>query len=311
MTVSGNTSGRGGFSGGEIPQKGPDPSSDKGVITLIISIAAVIFSLGTLVSDLIRNRNLLIHDLQVDGQVFHRTLIELDRLHCFSFESKGASSPGMCRDSSFFVPPSNSRGREILLQRAESLESRIEILLRKLNMGEFGYVTPVDYRTLAKEEIRDLNFEKANLYIGREVREIAAYRGHSGYVMRSIHADLIKGWYQSILEGRKRNHLTGGRYFDRALAKAQSQISILPVRNYTIVFILQQKGCARFVGRSLFYARSRDEGDDEAFRISRAILKNEPKSVKLLHPLREHAAIFEAGQRGAVLWTCQEMFEQI
>ena len=308
---SGTISGRGGLSGGEIPQKGSGPSSDKGVITLIISIAAVIFSLGTLISDMIRNRNLLIHDLQTDGQVFHRTLIQLDRMHCSSFETKGPSSPGMCRDSSFFVPPSNSRGREILLQRAESLEGRIEILLKKLNMGEFGYITPVDYRTLAKEEIRDLNFEKANLYIGKEVREIAAYRGHPGYVLRSIHADLMKGWYQSILEGRKRDHTSGGRYFDRALAKAQSQISILPVRNYTIVFILQEKGCARWVGRSLFYAKSREEGDGDPFRISREILKNEPKSVKLLHPLRENAAIFEAGQREAVLSTCQELFEQI
>ena len=91
---SGTISGRGGLSGGEIPQKGSGPSSDKGVITLIISIAAVIFSLGTLISDMIRNRNLLIHDLQTDGQVFHRTLIQLDRLHCSSFETKGPSSPG-------------------------------------------------------------------------------------------------------------------------------------------------------------------------------------------------------------------------
>lgn len=310
MNSSGTISGRGGLSGGGIPQKGSG-SSDKGVITLIISIAAVIFSLGTLISDVIRNRNLLIHDLQIDGQVFHRTLIQLDRLHCASFETKGSFPSGICRDSSFFVPPSNSRGREILLQRAESLENRIEVLLRKLNMGEFGYVTPVDYRTLAKEEIRDLNFEKANLYIDKEVREIAVYRGHPGYVLRSIHADLMKGWYQSILEGRKRDHLSGGAYFDRALAKAQSQISILPVRNYTIVFILQQKGCARWVGRSLFYDKSRERGDYDAFRISREILKNEPKSVKLLHPLRGHDAIFEAGQRGAILSTCQEMFEQI
>ncbi|MGC8529205.1 MAG: hypothetical protein ACP5OP_03275 [Leptospirillia bacterium] len=288
-----------------------DSPSDTGVITLIISIAAVIFSLGTLVSDIIRNRNILIHDLQVDGQVFHRTLIQLERLHCYSIEEKKASLPGMCNETSFFSPASNSRGQEILLQRAESLENRIEILLKKLNMGEFGYITPVDYRTLAKEEIRDLNFEKAKLYIGKEVREIGAYRGHPGYVLRSIHADLMEGWYKSILEGKKQDHLSGALYFDRALARAQSQIAILPVRNYTIVFILQEKGCARWVGRSLFYSASRKKGEDEAFRISREILKNEPRSIRLLHPLRQNAAVFEAGQRGEILSICQEMFEQI
>lgn len=311
MIFPGTPSNRG-FSGEENSPRGLGSPSDKGIVTLIISIAAVIFSLGTLISDVIRNRNLLIHDLQIDGQVFHRTLIQLDRLHCHSFEEETTlPSGGGCNESSFFAPSSNSRGREILLQRAESLEHRIEILLKKLNTGEFGYVTPVDYRTLAKEEIRDLNFEKAKLYIGKEVREIGVYRGHPGYVLRSIHADLMKGWYKSLLEGKNRDHLSGGMYFDRALAKAQSQISILPVRNYTIVFILQQKGCARWVGRSLFYSTSRDEGEDDAFKISGEILKNEPKSVKLLHPLRKHAAVFEAGQRGAILAICQEMFEQI
>lgn len=311
MTGAGNfpEAGRG---GGERRLHGiPPVSNDGGLITLIISIAAVIFSLGTLISDVIRNRNLLIHDLQIDGQIFHQTLIRLDRLHCSPVPDQEALTVGKCSEVSFFIPTSNSRGREILLQRAESLERRIEILLKKLDMREFGYLTPVDYRTLAKEEIRDMNFEKARVYIDKEVEEISSFRGHSGFVLRLIHADLMNGWYQEILEGKKRGGLAGARYFDRALARAESQISILPVRNYTVIFILQQKGCARWIGRSLFYSGTKGAEEIKAFRVSRKILENEPKSVKLLQPLRDNAVILDSGKREEILSTCQDLFEQI
>ncbi len=260
---------------------------------------------------MIRNRNLLIHDLQVDGQVFHQTLIRLNRLHCLPDRPAGEMREGRCGESSFFAPVSNARGREILLQRAESLEGRIEILLKKLNMPEFGYITPVDYRILAKEEIRDLNFEKAKVFIDKEVQEIAVYRGHPGYVLRSIHADLMEGWYREILEGKKKGPSKGALYFQRALAKAQSQIRVLPVRNYMVIFILQEEGCARWIGQSLFYAAVSGTGEIDPFRQSREILANEPQSVKLLHPLRNNAVLFSSGKRPVVLSACTELFDEI
>lgn len=280
---------------------------DRGVVTLIISIAALLFSLGTLVSDVIRNRNLLLHDLQVDGQVFHRTLVRLDTIHC----SPKASLNARCDDSEFFIPSSNSRGREILLQRAEYLESRIEALLRKLDMPEFGYITPVDYRTLAKEELRDLNFEKSRNLIDKEVKALSAYKGHPGYVLRTIHADLINGWYQEILSGKNPLHFGEDQYFSRAVSKAESQIAILPVRNYMVVFILQQEGCAQWMGESLFYARFSTTPPIRSFGRAHAILENEPLTVKILASLRANDQAFSSGEREGILSSCIRMFDKI
>ena len=64
-------------------------------------------------------------------------------------------------------------------------------------------------------------------------------------------------------------------------------------------------------GEVFFYSLSQEDGEDDGFRISRKILKNEPSAVKLLRPLRNHAAVFLSGQRGEILSICQKMFEQI
>ncbi|MCL4461022.1 MAG: hypothetical protein M1297_04805 [Nitrospirae bacterium] len=282
---------------------------DTGIITLIVSIAALVFSLGTLISDMIRNRNILIHDLQVDGQVFHRTLLHLDRLQCFT--DPRTSGSGRCTDNGFFEPTPDTHGREILLQRAEYLEKRIVVLLKKLDMPEFGYITPVDYRTLAKAELKDLNFEKSRYFIDKEILSLKIYRSHPGYVLRSIHADLIRGWYRMILEKKRSHKHPAQDDFDRAIAQAQSRVIILPMRNYLVVFILQSEGCARWLGESLFtHAPVSGESNPE-FEQARVILHNEPSSISLLHQLRVNQKKLDSRNRDAVLRVCKTLFDQI
>ena len=282
---------------------------DTGIITLIVSIAALVFSLGTLISDMIRNRNILIHDLQVDGQVFHRTLLQLDRLQCFT--DPRTSGSGRCTDSGFFEPTPDTHGREILLQRAEYLEKRIVVLLKKLDMPEFGYITPVDYRTLAKAELKDLNFEKSRYFIDKEILSLKIYRSHPGYVLRSIHADLIRGWYRMILEKKRSHKHPAQDDFDRAIAQAQSRVIILPMRNYLVVFILQSEGCARWLGESLFTHKTVSGNSSPEFTRTRTILENEPPSISLLHELRRNQKALDSGNKNALLKVCKKLFDQI
>jgi hypothetical protein len=282
-------------------------NGDTGIITLIVSIAALVFSLGTLISDMIRNRNILLHNLQVDGQVFHQTLLQMDRLHCF----QGYRSGGHCSDKSFFEPTPDTHGREILLQRAEYLENRIVVLQKKLGMPEFGYITPVDYRALAKAELKDLNFEKSRYFIYKEILSLKAYRGHPGYVIRSIHADLIRGWYRMILQKKKDHKQLAQADFDRAIAQAQSRVSILPMRNYLVVFILQSEGCARWLGESLFTHSPISDDSSPEFDQSRIILRNEPSSISLLHELRKNQKALDSRHKNAVLRVCKRLFDQI
>lgn len=285
---------------------------ESGFITLVIGLAALVFSLGTLISDMIRNRNLLTHNLQADGQAFHQTLLSLDRFQCST--SSSGSDPDRsvrCVQAGFFDPSPNSHGREILLQRAEYLEKRITFLLKRLNMPEFGYITPADYRALSKEELKDLNFEKAKYFIDKEVRALGIYRGHPGYVLRSIHADLMEGWYYSILNGKNSGDISGRRYFERAIAKTESHVVILPMKNYLVVFILQSEGCALWVGKTLFYASSTHQQQIGEFGKARAILRNVPSSLKLLHDLRKNQTVFESGQKNSILPACTEMFDKI
>ncbi|MHB1926858.1 MAG: hypothetical protein ACYCRD_06280 [Leptospirillum sp.] len=291
--------------------KNPASRGDAGLITLIVSIAALIFSLGTLVSDVIRNRNILIHDLQVDGQVFHQTLLDLDRLQCSQRSGRNDRDASYCANGGFFEPTPDNHGREILLQRAEYLERRIIVLLKKLDMPEFGYITPVDYRTLAKAELKDLNFEKAGYFISREILSLKIYRSHPGYVIRSIHADLIRGWYRMILEKKKEGGQSGEKDFDRAIAQAQSRVLVLPMRNYLVVFILQSEGCAHWLGESLFTHVPVSGEDIAEFDRSRAILENEPSSISLLRELRKNQKKLDSGKNGAVLSVCKGLFNQI
>lgn len=284
---------------------------DSGLITLIVSIAALIFSLGTLISDVIRNRNLLIHDLQVDGQVFHKTLLELDRLQCAQRTGESDNRTSYCSNGGFFEPTPDNHGREILLQRAEYLEKRIIVLLKKLDMPEFGYITPVDYRTLAKAELKDLNFEKAGYFIDKEIQSLKIYRNHPGYVIRSIHADLIRGWYRMILDKKRKGKQSGDKDFDRAIAQAQSRVLVLPMRNYLVVFILQSEGCARWLGESLFTHAPVFGEDISEFDRSRVILQNEPASISLLRELRKNQRKLDSGKSGNVLSVCKELFDQI
>ena len=285
---------------------------DTGIITLIVSLAALVFSLGTLISDVIRNRNLLIHDLQVDGQVFHRTLLELDRLQCLqTSRSNGQTGNVSCADNGFFEPTPDTHGREILLQRAEYLEKRIGVLLKKLDMPEFGYITPVDYRTLAKAELKDFNFEKSRSFIGKEFLSLKVYRNHPGYVIRSIHADLIRGWYRMIREKKSAHTHPAQDDFDRAIAQVQSRVKILPMRNYLIVFILQSEGCARWLGESLFTHATVSGDSSPEFRQTRIILDNEPSSIDLLHELRTNQKALDSGKRKALLKVCKKLFDQI
>jgi hypothetical protein len=294
------------------PARPPLPYGDTGIITLIVSIAALVFSLGTLISDMIRNRNILIHDLQVDGQVFHQTLLQLDRLQCFTDPRTSRSSgSGRCTDSGFFEPTPDTHGREILLQRAEYLEKRIVVLLKKLDMPEFGYITPVDYRTLAKAELKDLNFEKSRYFIDKEILSLKIYRSHPGYVIRSIHADLIRGWYRMILQKKKDHKHPARDDFDRAIAQAQSRVSILPMRNYLVVFILQSEGCARWLGESLFTHAPVSGEPNPEFEQSRVILHNEPSSISLLHQLRVNQKKLDSRNKDAVLRVCKTLFDQI
>ena len=283
------------------------PYGDTGIITLIVSIAALVFSLGTLISDMIRNRNILLHNLQVDGQVFHQTLLQMDRLHCF----QGYRSGGHCSDKSFFEPTPDTHGREILLQRAEYLENRIVVLQKKLGMPEFGYITPVDYRALAKAELKDLNFEKSRYFIYKEILSLKAYRGHPGYVIRSIHADLIRGWYRMILQKKKDHKHLAQDDFNRAIAQAQSRVSILPMRNYLVVFILQSEGCSRWLGESLFTHAPVSDDSSPEFDQSRTILRNEPSSISLLHELRKNQKALDSRHKNAVLGVCKMLFDQI
>ena len=287
------------------------PSDDAGIITLIVSIAALVFSLGTLISDMIRNRNILIHDLQVDGQVFHRTLLQLDRLQCVAGPRSRNLYNRPCADSGFFEPTPDTHGREILLQRAEYLEKRIVVLLKKLDMPEFGYITPVDYRTLAKAELKDLNFEKSRYFIDREFKTIKAYRNHPGYVIRLIHADLIRGWYRMILEKKRQDSHPAEEDFDRAIAQAQSRVIILPMRNYLVVFILQSEGCARWLGESLFTHKTVSGNSSPEFTRTRTILENEPPSISLLHELRRNQKALDSGNKNALLKVCKKLFDQI
>ncbi|MHB1285949.1 MAG: hypothetical protein ACYCYP_05195 [Leptospirales bacterium] len=291
---------------------GPHRPNDRGLITLIISVAALIFSLGTLVSDVIRNRNLLIHDLQVDGQVFHNTLISLDRMRCLGRSSKAMQpEPSRCVENGFFDPNPNSNGREILLQRAEYLEKRIAALLKKLDMHEFGYITPVDYRTLAKEELKDLNFEKSKYFIDREVEDLKTLEGHPDYVLRSIHADLMDGWYFSILNGKRTVNTSGKAYFERAMAKAHSSVTVLPLENYLVVSILQSEGCANWIGKSLFYSPTVHEQKVPEFDRSGEILRNEPPSFKLLYRLRHNQSVFDSGRKDDIMQVCTRVFDEI
>ena len=284
---------------------------DSGLITLIVSIAALIFSLGTLISDEIRNRNLLIHDLQVDGQVFHKTLLELDRLQCAQRTGGSDFRKSYCSNEEFFESTPDYHGREILLQRAEYLEKRIIVLLKKLDMTEFGYITPVDYRTLAKTELKDLNFEKAGYFIDKEIQSLKIYRKHPGYVIRSIHADLIRGWYRMILDKKRKGKPSGDKDFDRAIAKVQSRVIVLPMRNYLVVFILQSEGCTRWLGESLFTHVPVVGEDISEFDRSRVILQNEPSSIRLLRELRKNQKKLDSGKSRNVLAVCKELFDQI
>ncbi|EAY57729.1 MAG: protein of unknown function [Leptospirillum rubarum] len=286
-------------------------SDETGIITLIVSIAALVFSLGTLISDMIRNRNILIHDLQVDGQVFHRTLLQLDRLQCVQPSRSSSPTNRPCSDNGFFEPTPDTHGREILLQRAEYLEKRIVVLLKKLDMPEFGYITPVDYRTLAKAELKDLNFEKSHYFIDREFRTLKVYRNHPGYVIRSIHADLIRGWYRMILEKKSSHKHPAQDDFDRAIAQAQSRVIILPMRNYLVVFILQSEGCARWLGESLFTHKTVSGNSSPEFTRTRTILENEPPSISLLHELRRNQKTLDSGNKNALLKVCTKLFDQI
>ncbi|MHB8422046.1 MAG: hypothetical protein ACYC9S_06865 [Leptospirales bacterium] len=293
--------------------KGYDPL-EAGLVTIIVSLAALLFSLGTLLTDAFlnsgRNRNLLFHDLQVDGKVFHDTLLRIDRLHCKpGVAGDGLNAMNGCRRYSFFEPSLDSHAREILLQRAESLEKRITSLLAQLHLEDFGYITPVDYRTLAKEELKDLNFDKARSYIRKEVHLLEVYKGHSGYVQRQIHADLIKGWFFSIQHGK--SFLAGQGDFDQAVAKAESRVEILPMKNYLVVFILQSKGCAQWIGESLFAVTRAHQEKINGFLQSGAILRNEPRSERLLHSLRNNQRVFDSMQVDRIMSVCTEVFDQI
>ena len=285
---------------------------DKGLVTLVISFVALVFSLGTLWSDVIRNRNLLIHDLQVDGQIFHRTLLNLDQSSCAEPSPLAiVNEKNQCSASGFFETSANSHTQEIRLQRAEYLEKRIIALLDRLNMGQFGYITPIDYRTLAKAELKDLNFEKAKYFIDNEVKALSVYSGHPGYVYRVIRADLMRGWYYSILNKKKDGDTTGKAYFDRALSKAESRIKILPIKTYMVIFILQSAGCANWVEANYFYPQSLNNKRVHDFDQSHDILINEPSSMQLLQYLRGNQIILDSGQQSAILAVCNQMFDRI
>lgn len=289
-------------------------SRESGLVTIVLSLVALLFSLGTLLTDAVlnsgRNRNLLFHDLQVDGKVFHDTLLKIDQLHCKPVgQVSGTITMSGCRRYSFFEPSLDSHAREILLQRAESLEKRITSLLAQLHLEDFGYITPVDYRTLAKEELKDLNFDKSRYFIRKEVDLLNAYKGHAGYVQRLIHADLIKGWFFSIQHGR--SFVAGQGDFDQALAKAESRVEILPMKSYLVVFILQSKGCAQWIGESLFAATRSHQSKINGFLQSGAILRNEPATEQLLQSLRDNQRVFESKWNRKIMSVCTEIFDQI
>ena len=114
-----------------------------------------------------------------------------------------------------------------------------------------------------------------------------------------------------ILQKKKDHKQLAQADFDRAIAQAQSRVSILPMRNYLVVFILQSEGCARWLGESLFTHSPISDDSSPEFDQSRIILRNEPSSISLLHELRKNQKALDSRHKNAVLRVCKRLFDQI
>ncbi len=275
--------------------------NDRGIVTIIVSILAILFSMGTLLADVVlnkgRNHNLFLHDLQVDRDIFHKTLFQFVKLSCLDpdfYLSDQSKARSRCRH--FTIPQTEGIRRELLLQKSEFLEAQIENALREVHEDPSSSLTPIDFRILAKGELLQLNFKQADIYVHQSIDVLNHIENASTIIniRRHIRANLMKGWL-SFMEHGEENQ-SGRQDFDQAISEAdQEEVSEQGERLYYIVYILQSRGCADVIAESLHHSINRQVAEDQKFfSASETILSNKIIRYPLLTPLKNQQKTLEA-----------------